>query len=66
MDCILDRYIDYLVATTSSATATGISELFTNGMAEVGAGDISHRFAIMQDGFLAQHHMLRVVKHQTY
>jgi len=34
MDCTLDRYIDYLLATTRSATATGMSELFD--------GEISH------------------------
>ncbi len=34
MDCTLDRYIDYLLATTSSATATGMIELFD--------GEISH------------------------
>jgi hypothetical protein len=34
MDCTLDHYIDYLLATTSSATATGMSMLFD--------GQISH------------------------
>jgi hypothetical protein len=34
MECTLDRYTDYLLATTKSATATGMSELFD--------GKISH------------------------
>ncbi|MEO5930406.1 MAG: transposase [Candidatus Kapaibacterium sp.] len=34
MDCTLDTYIDYLLATTTSATATGMSTLM--------AGEISH------------------------
>ncbi|HVZ40492.1 MAG TPA: IS701 family transposase, partial [Candidatus Kapabacteria bacterium] len=34
MECTLDLYIDYLLATTNSATATGLSALFN--------GEISH------------------------
>ena len=46
MDCTLDSYIDYLLATTKLATATGMSELM--------AGEISHDKVTR---FLAESHL---------